>query len=280
MSVNLGPILQKHLQKAITNFSDNTDFVPIGDLTTWVARLRGLDGIDDCLKSAEILITYDTRVKFGEEKLSYPFNPPRFLILTPNGKYGHDGIVCIGIGEYHRDNYNQNLGIAGTNKLIIQSFIALDETGEGIRIQTNKPEKVKQISAESRGYNIKNHREKMILLEINYFALIASKLWKCDPENTDRLLEIGDEKLRTAFSKKLIGLMLSIDVNNLGISNSNANSSNSNANSSNSNANSSNSNVDLPSNLIDFVIQKIETITDKISDELKSHIEKRLKQFN
>jgi hypothetical protein len=201
-------LLNSHLEKALSSYSENIDFIPYGDLSKWVVRIRGIDGVEDCFKNAEILIKFDTTKKLGNEQLSYPYNPPTFEILTPNGKFDLGGKVCVSIGEFHKESYKQNLGIAGFTAFLIQALVSPESMGGGIRIIEKNHDEIKNLSNKSRAYNIKFNQISNLRLDINYILLIASKLWVPDPENKSRLIKVfpspDREKDYKILAKKII----------------------------------------------------------------------------
>jgi ubiquitin-protein ligase len=204
MSIN--KILMRHLEHAFTHNCESLTFAIMGaDLTKWYVLVSGIDGVNDCFKGGEYLIEFDTKKTMGPLKQAYPQEPPTFLVMTPNGKYGTDGKVCVSFGEFHNQNYRQDLGIAGFAELLIQGMVSTETIGEGIRIIDSKNEsEIKKLAIDSKAYNFKRYKDVMIKLYITRFMLSLSGAWIPDKENPDRLNRVEDDKLRKAVAKKIM----------------------------------------------------------------------------
>lgn len=84
----------------------------------------------------------------------FPYNPPDFVALTPNGIYGHGKKCCISIGSYHKDQYKPSLGISGFAMELANGLMNYDQMGNGINLLLKTPTKHLQTLAEiSKDYN-------------------------------------------------------------------------------------------------------------------------------
>ena len=184
-------ILQRHLEWAITYCSTNLDYYP-ESMDKWIVRLRGIDGPNDIYKNAEILFSVNMPA-------NYPFDPPSFSCLTPNGRFETGGKICISIGEFHKEKYKKDLTISGFMSCIISLLLDTDYY-DGIRLLNLKQEDIRMLSANSCKYNNINYRDIISKMNVNKQVLIDSGLWI---EENNRLAECGTEKNREQFAKKM-----------------------------------------------------------------------------
>lgn len=199
-------VLTNHMIRGIVDYSENIDFIPITGIHIWIARIRGISGAEDCFKGAELLIKFDAINAFGMEKEPYPYNPPSFSLLTPNGKFSLGGKICVSIGEYHRESYKQDLGIPGFAAFLIQAFVSPENMGGGVRVIEDSHNKIISHSAKSKEYNYTYHQDIAIKIDLHTTILLSSGLWIPDPENPARLNKVcpvGKEKEYKLFGKKL-----------------------------------------------------------------------------
>src|SRR6185295_7079813 len=77
------------------------------DTNTWYTLLHGIDGDELEFKGGEYLVRIELPDDFPRSA------PPRFYFMTPQGLYDVEKIVCISIGEFHKDKYRSVLGVAG-----------------------------------------------------------------------------------------------------------------------------------------------------------------------
>lgn len=191
---DLSKILINHYLYALGNHSENIDFATYsGDMSRWYVRIRGLDGEEDSLRKGQYILTFDTTKTMGPLKMAYPNEPPTFEVKTPNGLFGTGGKVCVNIGEYHSQNYKQNLGIAGFTEFLIQGLVAHNETGGGIRIEVSTVNEIRKMAQDSREFNKKNFKQINNKLDVVKIMSLASGLWNESADNSDRL-ERGKEK--------------------------------------------------------------------------------------
>lgn len=176
----------------------------------WYIKIHGISGNNDEFVGGEYIVKIIAPAKF-------PYEPPRFYFLTPNGIYQICEKVCISIGEYHKDQYRATLGIYGFCRELWNGMVGHAELGHGINIiqygagdkgLTKKLKKIKEFATNSVEYNNTSdmvvNSEGMTLKEINakieesYAAY--SKQWVenikklDDPEECAKLKENIREK--------------------------------------------------------------------------------------
>jgi len=80
---------------------------------------------------------------------------PKFWPMTPNTVYKMGSRPCIGIGEYHQDQYLATLGPRGFSMEVANGLNSYPELGGGMHLiyGTTSTEEKKKISAESRVFN-------------------------------------------------------------------------------------------------------------------------------
>ena len=198
-------ILIKHFEIAIKTSSENFDYYPISH-DHWIIRMRGLAGRDDMYLNGEYLID----VTAPKE---YPFKPPSFQFLTPNGRFELKGKICVSNGEFHSQNYQQNLSIYGFIKNLISIMLNESDLQElkdnkeselhGIRINNNPSiEAVKKYAMVSKSYNSTNYPEYTEKLNQH-----RNKLNEWKPDNVPGLLIAPNEETAGIIAK-----MISADV--------------------------------------------------------------------
>jgi ubiquitin-protein ligase len=124
-------------------------------------RITGLSGKNGIFEGAEYIILITALIGTSAQN-SFPFCPPKFEFLTPNGIFQVGSAPCISIGMYHKDNYDQTLGLRG---FVLQLVSNLDEDfsyfDEGVGIidtrQGSAIETIKKYSIESVNWNRLNY---------------------------------------------------------------------------------------------------------------------------
>jgi hypothetical protein len=157
--------LINHYKKAIRNPESSVIFTMSStNPKLWYILIRNIGGFHDEYQNGEFLFSLEATDKF-------PFSPPRFHALTPNGVYEKDQICCISIGQYHVDQYPSAMGMRGfaidglANGLINHKNLL--ESGGINLIRTTESQK-KAFAKESRQFNWKTYPEQMKLLESAY----------------------------------------------------------------------------------------------------------------
>jgi ubiquitin-conjugating enzyme E2 J1 len=129
----------------------------------WYAMLHG---IADDFEGGEYIVRIETTPKF-------PYAPPWFYLMTPNGVYDIEKKVCIDIGGYHSQNYRAVLGIDGFAKQLVSGLIGGIDHGLSILHTTSKQKQsLAKLSVE---YNLQNHKE--IVEHINNTYAEYSTKW-------------------------------------------------------------------------------------------------------
>jgi len=150
-------ILASHFRKATAEFNPYVKFHMSDDMRVWYMLFTNVSGDSD-------EFTYgDASAKFGEYVIKmvapddFPYAPPSFYSLTPNGVYQVGGKICISIGEFHSQDYRATLGMDGFVANVISGFIGWKTIGSGIRlIETTVAEK-RELAQESRAYNAEHN---------------------------------------------------------------------------------------------------------------------------
>lgn len=133
-------MLNAHFKKATREKNDYIKFaMDEDDMNTWWIKFHGLDAP---YKGGEYI------AKFVAPE-NFPFDPPNFEFLTPNGLYSSDGKMrpCVSIGEYHKGEYPSVLGMHEFPMQILGTLISWDSLGHGISV-INTTEKEKQKMAD------------------------------------------------------------------------------------------------------------------------------------
>jgi ubiquitin-conjugating enzyme E2 J2 len=82
---------------------------------------------------------------------NYPFEPPEFFFLTPNGRFETSGKLCFSNSSYHKESWSPLWSI----KTIILGFLSffLEKTSSGIGHLTNTIEFKIDLANKSKEYN-------------------------------------------------------------------------------------------------------------------------------
>lgn len=155
-------VARAQYKKAIREPSEHLKFhMCEDDVMKWYIILHNFAGDDGEYTGGEYLV----RVELPKD---FPFNPPSFYFMTPNGLYGLETKVCVSIGEYHKENYRATLGVDGFCKQLVSGLIGWRDLGNGINIKhTSAPAKA-QLARESHEYNIANHAAMLMTVNANY----------------------------------------------------------------------------------------------------------------
>lgn len=138
------------------------------NMDKWYILLHNFSGDNDEYSGGEYLV----RIELPKD---FPYNPPHFYFMTPNGLYDVEKKVCISIGEFHKDQYRAALGVGGFCKQLLSGLIGWEDIGSGISIINTTKEKKRVLAAESVEYN-KTYNAKFINM-INEAYDSYSKKW-------------------------------------------------------------------------------------------------------
>lgn len=169
MAGRQGKILLAQFKKATAEPNEFIKFCMSDDLATWWILLSSFSGDKDEFVTGEYLCQMTAPEKF-------PFEPPKFTLLTPNGVYDINKTVCISIGEYHKDQYPAALGMSGFANQLVSGLIGWKSLGHGISIIKTTEAQKKIFAAKSRDYNVANHIDILTKIESAYDEY--SKHWK------------------------------------------------------------------------------------------------------
>lgn len=111
--------------------------------------MRNIAGADDEYVDGEYLVKIMIPT-------NYPFVPPVFHFLTPQGKCDINVPVCIDIGHYHSNNYRPNMGLYGFT-MMLYNFLITSDIGNGIGILNTTVAAKKEYASKSKAYNMANY---------------------------------------------------------------------------------------------------------------------------
>lgn len=130
---------------------------------TVYALLVGLSGPNDVFAEGEYLVKLTLPAASPNGK-GYPYEPPDFTFLTPNGVFvANASTPCISIGRFHKDEtsglqgYSAGMKLKGFVDAIWGCFADPRSLGGGININLEGEEAWKRAAMQSREYNRKNH---------------------------------------------------------------------------------------------------------------------------
>lgn len=154
------------------------------DPQTWHVLVRNLSGDNDEFVGGEYLFEMWAPPQF-------PYEPPKFTALTPNGVYEIGKTVCISIGEYHKDNNRAQLGMAGFAKELANGIMCWKALGHGINIIASNTslEDKKRLARSSPAWNMKHYPEIVVRLE-SAFTTYSAK-WDMSQVNSELAKRIG-----------------------------------------------------------------------------------------
>jgi ubiquitin-conjugating enzyme E2 J1 len=166
-------------KRAVRTPEDNVKYAISKDNPlVWYAMLHG---IADDFEGGEYLVRIETTPKF-------PYAPPWFYLMTPNGVYDIEKKVCIDIGGYHSQNFRAVLGVDGFAKQLVSGIIG--GIDHGISILHTTSEQKKALAKLSKMYNEENHPE--IVEHINNTYEEYSAKW-VKPVATTEPSDSGDK---------------------------------------------------------------------------------------
>lgn len=133
------------------------------DLTKWYVLIRNVSGKNNEFIGGEYLFEINLPSDF-------PHNPPGFYARTPNGLYEKDKICCISIGQYHKAQYLQTLGVRGFCTELANGLCSYDDMihSGGINLIRTSIDKRKRYAQESRAFNYEYYGDIMEQMEIQY----------------------------------------------------------------------------------------------------------------
>jgi ubiquitin-conjugating enzyme E2 J2 len=124
---------------------------------TWYILIHGVEGDEGEYIGGEYLCKLVAPARF-------PFEPPEFYFMTPNGVYEPNKKVCISIGEFHKDNYASTMGMLGFATELVSGMIGwrfLHAQGGGIAIIETSVEHKKMLAVKSKEFNERFEESKL-----------------------------------------------------------------------------------------------------------------------
>src|SRR3989344_328188 len=144
------------------------------DIKTWYLLLRNMKGNHDEYDGGQ----YIFRMVIPDD---FPYKPPQFYALTPNGLYEQNSKCCISIGEYHSRDYRPTLGMRGFSIELANGMITWEKMGTGINLLNTSWKEKQKLALNSVEFNKKHHKKELDLL---YEAFAGySKNWDKIPPN-------------------------------------------------------------------------------------------------
>jgi hypothetical protein len=124
----------------------------------------GIRGPNDEFCGAEFL------VKMEMDKINPHTKPPKFWLKTPNGVYKIDERPCIGIGEYHSNDFLAGLGPRGFAYEVANGINSYPELGGGMHLVYGhySADQMREFSRKSAKYNWEKHKDIMLMIKAQY----------------------------------------------------------------------------------------------------------------
>ncbi len=168
-SVSRNIALMKHFREVLKYRHEYVDVILVDkDTFEFIFRIKNMKGADDEFIGGEYLLRLIP-------PNDYPYKPPDFKFLTPNGIYELNSSVCLSTGRYHSQNYRATGGMAGLARDVWTAMIMHKDIGEGISIITSRKRKIENMrvhAARSKEFNrkkYKNYIDKFNKLPMNIF---------------------------------------------------------------------------------------------------------------
>jgi len=168
-SNNRNITLIKHFKEVLKYRHEYVDVIMADkDTFEFIFRIRNMKGSNDEFIGGEYLL----RLIPPD---NYPYKPPDFKFLTPNGIYELNSSVCLSTGKYHPQQYRATGGMAGLARDIWTAMIMHKDIGGGISIISEKKRNIgnmKVHAARSKKFNRKNYKnyiDKFDRLPMNIF---------------------------------------------------------------------------------------------------------------
>jgi ubiquitin-protein ligase len=142
-------IMYAQFKRAISTPNEHIKYALASESTPWIwyILIHGIKGADDEFTGGMYLCKM-------EAPPTFPFNPPAFSLMTPNGVFNVNGKPCIHIGEFHTENYQRTLGMSGFAAQILSSLIGWKDLAEGsIHVISTTIDAKKNFAAQSAAHN-------------------------------------------------------------------------------------------------------------------------------
>lgn len=170
MSSQQTRVMMGHFRKATMSSDPYVKYMMSpNDARIWYALLGNFDGNDGEFAGGQYLVRI-------EAPKDFPFKPPWFYFMTPNGVYDTEKKVCIDIGGYHADNYRATLGMPGFTLQLVNGMICYKDLGGGISLLATNVATKRGLATASSAYNLEHHADIVQGIEESYAAY--SEKWK------------------------------------------------------------------------------------------------------
>jgi ubiquitin-protein ligase len=138
------PRIVKEIEEIRKNIDKNFKiYVSDLNLMDWYILYSNID--DERFKNGEYLL----HIKLQE---GYPFKPPEFKWLTPNGRFEINTKICYNISTYHEEQWNPLWRMRTIIIGILSMLLEKNTNGIG-HIQNITLEKFIELSNKSKNYN-------------------------------------------------------------------------------------------------------------------------------
>ncbi len=169
-----GAVLRSQFKKVTEKPNEFLKFyMNESDMSTWYVLLSGISGSENEYIGGEYIV----RICLPA---NYPYNPPEFYFMTPQGLYELETKVCISIGEYHSKDYRPVLGVAGFCVNLVSGLVGWKTIGSGISLVTSTCAEKKKMAADSRAYNLM-HNATILRKIADSFAAYSAKWVTAQP---------------------------------------------------------------------------------------------------
>jgi ubiquitin-protein ligase len=187
-------IMQAQFKKAVSEPNEHIKFMMSDRPNLWYILIGNFNGNEDEFEKGAYLVRMIAPADF-------PFNPPRFYFMTPNGVYEVEKKVCINIGEYHKDQYRAALGMAGFASQLVSGMIGWRELGNGINIVHTDAKKKRAMALDSARYNAEKHGQLIENINGAFDTYVAKWDKSKIPAPMRKLLGMEDAKVTTQLSE-------------------------------------------------------------------------------
>uniref|UniRef100_A0A6C0H190 UBC core domain-containing protein n=1 Tax=viral metagenome TaxID=1070528 RepID=A0A6C0H190_9ZZZZ len=138
------PRIVKEIEEIRKNIDKNFKiYVSDKNLMDWYILYSNID--DERFKNGEYLL----HIKLQE---GYPFKPPEFKWLTPNGRFEINTKICYNISTYHEETWNPLWRMRTIIIGILSMLLEKNTAGIG-HLQNITLEKFIELSNKSKNYN-------------------------------------------------------------------------------------------------------------------------------
>jgi ubiquitin-protein ligase len=172
--------IQGQFRKAIKEPADTLAAMKlhiVGDEVYVLAS--GFSGDDGEFEGIELLVKFTMPSDF-------PFKPPKFECLTPNGLYTPEGKICVSIGEFHSADYRPVLGFPGFTDQLVSGLIGWRSIGQGIGLLATSADEKRALAANSHEWNMKYNIQ--IMKDIYASFIDYSAKWNITEKNKGAVL--------------------------------------------------------------------------------------------